>query len=161
DKPPFLQGWSIVENTGDQDWKDVRLALVSGRPISFLMDLYQPLYVERPTVVPEMFAGLQPRIHDQELGEKEALAARRAAEQDGKARPQGAGFGLGGGIGGGVGGGGFGGMEAAPKTAAPQFDPSQGITNAADAGDVGELFRYDIKAPVTLARHKSAMLPIV
>ena len=42
---PFLQGWAMVENPTDEDWKDVRMALVSGRPISFQMDLYQPLYV--------------------------------------------------------------------------------------------------------------------
>ena len=31
---PFLQGWAVVENATDEDWKDVRMALVSGRPIS-------------------------------------------------------------------------------------------------------------------------------
>ena len=40
---PFLQGWAVVENATDEDWKDVRMALVSGRPISFQMDLYTPL----------------------------------------------------------------------------------------------------------------------
>ena len=44
----FLQGWAIVENTSDEDWNDVRMVLVSGRPISFQMDLYEPLYVPRP-----------------------------------------------------------------------------------------------------------------
>ena len=43
-----LQGWAIVENQTDSDWNDVPLSLVSGRPISFMMDLYQPLYVTRP-----------------------------------------------------------------------------------------------------------------
>jgi len=38
-KPPFLQGWAIVENTTDEDWKTVNLTLISGRPISFIMDL--------------------------------------------------------------------------------------------------------------------------
>ena len=57
---PFLQGWAVVENTQDEDWKDVRMALVSGRPISFQMDLYQPLYVPRPMVEPELFASLRP-----------------------------------------------------------------------------------------------------
>src|SRR5262249_46704289 len=33
---------------------------VSGRPISFRMDLYNPLYVPRPTVEPELFASLRP-----------------------------------------------------------------------------------------------------
>ena len=48
DKPPFLQGWAIVENPTEQDWNNVSLTLVSGRPISFVMDLYQPLYIQRP-----------------------------------------------------------------------------------------------------------------
>jgi hypothetical protein len=34
--------------------------LVSGRPISFRMDLYNPLYVQRPLVEPELFASLRP-----------------------------------------------------------------------------------------------------
>ncbi len=55
-----LQGWGIIENTSDEDWKDVRLALVSSRPISFQMDLYQPLFVPRPVVEPERFASLRP-----------------------------------------------------------------------------------------------------
>jgi hypothetical protein len=56
----FLQGWAVVENTSDDDWKDVRLALVSGRPISYQMNLYQPLFIPRPTVEPERFASLRP-----------------------------------------------------------------------------------------------------
>ena len=61
-KPPFLQGWAIVENTTEQDWTNVDLTLISGRPISFVMDLYQPLFVSRPVVVPELFASLRPRL---------------------------------------------------------------------------------------------------
>ncbi|MBA4192387.1 MAG: DUF4139 domain-containing protein [Planctomycetaceae bacterium] len=57
---PYLQGWAMVENTTDEDWNGVKMALVSGRPISFKMDLHNPLYVDRPTVVPELFASLRP-----------------------------------------------------------------------------------------------------
>src|SRR5262249_21694623 len=57
---PYLQGWAVVENPTDQDWKDVRMAPVPGRPISFQMDLYSPLYVSRPTVELELFASLRP-----------------------------------------------------------------------------------------------------
>ena len=55
-----LQSWAIVENTTDEDWKDVHLTLVAARPISFKMELYQPLNVPRPTVEPERFASLRP-----------------------------------------------------------------------------------------------------
>src|SRR3954466_9845552 len=40
------------------------MALISGRPISFKMDLYNPLYVPRPTVEPELFASLRPPTYD-------------------------------------------------------------------------------------------------
>jgi hypothetical protein len=67
---PYLQGWAVVENPSDEDWKDVRMALVSGRPISFRMDLYTPLYVPRPTVVPELFASLRPVAYSGSLQEQ-------------------------------------------------------------------------------------------
>src|SRR5580658_4404123 len=57
---PYLQGWAMVENPTDDDWAGVKMALVSGRPISFKMDLYNPLYVDRPVVEPELFASLRP-----------------------------------------------------------------------------------------------------
>ena len=49
-KKPFLQGWAIVENPTDADWKDVQLSLVAGRPISFIQNLAIPVYVSRPVV---------------------------------------------------------------------------------------------------------------
>ena len=57
---PYLQGWAMVENPTDEDWGGVKMALISGRPISFKMDLYNPLYVDRPVVEPELFASLRP-----------------------------------------------------------------------------------------------------
>ena len=69
---PYLQGWAVVENPSDEDWKDVRMVLVSGRPISFQMDLYTPLYVQRPTVVPELFQGLRPVAYSGSMDEARA-----------------------------------------------------------------------------------------
>jgi hypothetical protein len=59
----FMQGWALVENTSDDDWNEVRMVLVSGRPISYKMNLYEPLYVPRPTVEPELFASLRPPLY--------------------------------------------------------------------------------------------------
>jgi len=36
---PTLEGWAIIDNTTGDDWTNVRLALVSGRPISFISRL--------------------------------------------------------------------------------------------------------------------------
>src|SRR3954468_4856003 len=60
DGNPYLQGWAVVENPTDEDWAKVTMALVSGRPISFRMDLYNPLKEARPTVEPELFSSLRP-----------------------------------------------------------------------------------------------------
>src|SRR5579859_2974134 len=60
DGKPFLQGWAVVDNPTDDDWNNVGMALISGRPISFQMDLYQPLYVPRPMVELELFQSLRP-----------------------------------------------------------------------------------------------------
>jgi hypothetical protein len=71
---PFLQGWAIVENPSDEDWSNVRMALVSGRPISFRMDLYQPLYLPRPLVEPELFASLRPPTYTSPLDKSPGFA---------------------------------------------------------------------------------------
>ncbi len=73
-KAPHLQGWALVENTSDEDWRDVRMALVSGRPISFQMDLYQPLFIPRPTVEPERFASLRPPVYNAAMNPGNAAA---------------------------------------------------------------------------------------
>src|SRR2546428_1746011 len=60
-------------------------------------------------------------------------------------------------------------MAAEPKLApppAPAVAPAplvleQGVTAAAQAAELGEFFEYAISTPVSLARQKSAMLPIV
>src|SRR5215468_2878319 len=67
DDKPYLQGWAVVENPSDEDWNNVRMALVSGRPISFQMDLYQPLYVPRPVIAPELFASLRPQTYTEAM----------------------------------------------------------------------------------------------
>src|SRR5206468_135631 len=64
DGKPFIQGWALVQNPTGEDWKDVRMALVSGRPISFKMNLYQPAYAERLVVHNRMQTGMVPVSHD-------------------------------------------------------------------------------------------------
>ena len=56
EEPAFLQGWAIVDNASDVDWKDVELSLFVGRPSSFTQPLYQPYYVQRQEI-PLAIAG--------------------------------------------------------------------------------------------------------
>ena len=85
ENPPLLQGWAIVENTTENDWSGVNLALVSGRPISFVMDLYQPLYVARPRVEMELYASLRPQSYEQDLAKREAEFRQRGPMAGGAA----------------------------------------------------------------------------
>lgn len=166
DQPPFLQGWAIVENTTEEDWKGVDLTLVSGRPISFIMDLYQPLYVARQVVEPELFASLRPQTYGQDLANRDAefrKLAERGREAEGlaeKAAQRRAGVAPADAM---LRGGGMGGLGVAPGAAKPaaRMDLQQGVQSVAQAADLGELFRYAIENPVDLPRQQSAMLPIV
>lgn len=172
EKDPLLQGWAIVENTGDQDWQNVELSLISGRPISFMMDLYSPLHAPRPRVAHELYASLQPQEYGQAMDESKALASRpqavRAAEQERSSRMHrrqamggGGGYG-GGGLGGSPGyGGEFGGNSSGEEDPFSSFDIAEGVDSVAEASEVGELFRYNIDMPVSIKRQQSAMLPIV
>jgi hypothetical protein len=58
-----LKGFASIENVTDEDWNNVNIKLVSGRPITFKMDLYDPLFVPRPTVEPELYASLRPVMY--------------------------------------------------------------------------------------------------
>ncbi len=149
-----LQGWAIVENQTDNDWNDVKLSLVSGRPISFVQDLYQPLYIQRPVVEPELYSSLRPQRYQDGMRQEQADANQpmqmKADRRVRSNRPT---------------------SEAAPM-AAPAFsvsggavqnqaiDLSRSVSSVAQAAEVGELFQYTVPA-VTLARRSSAMLPIV
>ncbi len=143
----FLQGWAIVENTTDEDWRNVSLSLVSGRPISFTMDLYQPIYVPRPRIEPELYSTLGPQSYEEDLGVAAAppapSAKSRAAAPEVLAGQEPA----------------YGAGEGYREQEA--LDLRQGITATAEALEAGNLFRYAIRNPVTIPRQESAMLPIV
>src|SRR5262245_34734954 len=65
---PFLQGWALVDNVQDEDWNDVTLSLVSGAPVSFIQDLQQPRYKQRPVVGMPDDVTVTPQIPQASLG---------------------------------------------------------------------------------------------
>ena len=65
---PFFQGWAIVDNVSDEDWKNVQLSLVSGSPISFIQQLQKPFYRYRPVVPIPQDLQLQPQIYEPQSG---------------------------------------------------------------------------------------------
>lgn len=164
----YLQGWAHVENTTDEDWNGVRLSLVSGRPVSFIQDLYQPLYLPRPIIGPDIQAAPLPQlsesnIQDEKLRDqvlRKSVASGRAGAMPNGALGRGAG-GFGGGLGGGFGGAG-GGSPAAPEAESnAPIALGKTVESMADGVQTGELFAYSVATPVTLPRQQAAMLPIV
>jgi hypothetical protein len=141
-----LQGWAIVENQTDNDWNNIQLSLVSGRPISFIQEMYQPLYISRPVVQQELYASLRPQTYeagmDLEEAPKPMLALGRAAKSYAPA-PAVAGAAM-----------------QAERRREDLFDPLESVSVAASAAEVGELFQYTVDS-VSLPRQRSAMIPIV
>jgi hypothetical protein len=174
---PYLQGWAMVENPTDEDWSNVKMALVSGRPISFKMDLYNPLYINRPTVEPELFASLRPVTYSGGFKSPEQLTSngRRGRDFDMPMPTAAAPMAPGGPV------GGFGvptdGKMRLAETEKADADRKRyandvgreladkmnrgTVNSAATAGALGDFFQYVIDHPVTLFRQKSALLPIV
>ena len=179
EKGARLQGWAIVENQTESDWNNVSLSLVSGRPISFIMDLYQPLYSRRPTVVPELFAGLRPQSYQAGITGDQVrnMPADRAVQiqeivvtaprnslvpRDGVATKQGLSVGATGFEEASIAAGGSNAVYGNAQTGTMNVSTRGGssVESIATTAQLGALFRYAIPN-VTLARQKSAMLPIV
>ncbi|HUW84551.1 MAG TPA: hypothetical protein VMZ31_17340 [Phycisphaerae bacterium] len=151
----LLQGWAIVENMTEEDWSGVELSLVSGRPISFVQDLYQPLYAPRPEVKPELYASLRPQEYGQALEELEGRARAPMAA----APPAGTSMAFRKGIRGRMAGDAVG--EVSLGFVAREEYAGVGVEQVATARETGELFAYNVGVPVSIERHRSAMLPIV
>src|SRR5260370_11448581 len=143
------------------------MALISGRPISFQMNLYDALFIKRPIVEPELFASLRPPTYSGGLGgttlglanaapesaarQLDHLARQTGAKGEGKA-------------------GGFGvkriehddaAEKAILRDLSTKMDLGRSVASAASASKLGDYFQYAIDHAVTLPRQKSALLPIV
>ncbi len=190
DGAPKIVGLAAIENTTDEDWENVKVKLVSGRPMTFKMDLYDPLFVPRPFVEQELYASLRPPVYQAPTA---GMMGGQFGNGGGQFGIQGTQFGNGIGQGG---GGGFGGHNPAGamgggvgtgyagitrpsvrsllgarldhesyrgRQAAPGgVSAVPGGTNSIGVGvNLGESFEYTVLDPVSLPRFKSALLPIV
>jgi len=66
---PFLQGWAVIDNTIGEDWRDVELSLVAGAPQSFIQNISQPYYAQRPVVGLPSTVLMTPQTHQGAFGE--------------------------------------------------------------------------------------------
>ncbi|MBC8177063.1 MAG: hypothetical protein ISR61_02260 [Desulfobacteraceae bacterium] len=144
---PFLQGWAIIDNVTGKDWKNVQLSLISGLPISFIQNLYDPQFKKRPLVKLEQDAPVAPVVPEAGMRADRMVAAaapmakpkqRRmksfVAEKEMKDRS----------------------LEGANL-----YERMRQLKAATITSDKGEMFEYRIDHPVTIARNRSALVPIV
>lgn len=83
-----LQGWATVENLSGQDWKDIELTLVSGRPVAFHQALYEAYYVKRPEIPVEVAGRLMPGVDRGGVGAAKAAPPPPAPAGAPQYRPQ-------------------------------------------------------------------------
>ena len=146
---PMLEGWAIIDNTTGEDWSNVLLSVVSGRPVSFISRLYEPKYVPRQTVdlaedraaVPVVYqagiGGVAERLEVAASAPPPAPMAMPLAMR--KAQAQ---------------------ASLNSRDAEMKDLLSNVVVNVASA-DLGELFEYRFSTPVTVKKDESAMLPFL
>lgn len=145
---PWFQGWAIVDNPSQSDWKDVSLTLVSGRPVSFIQNLYAPLRLARP-VLPLSIAGTAEAVtygsglEGEAYFELDEYAAPPASRARAAASPS------------------MAKKAESSGAAADRLSLAASAPGAAEARAAGDQFEFTIRKPVTLERRRSAMLPLV
>jgi hypothetical protein len=163
-KDSKIQGWAQVDNPTGESWDNVQLSLLSGAPVSFVMNLYDPLYTNRATVpvpggqvaAPRQYESAVSTVRDG-ISVAEQRAAAAFPPPPAAAAPAGARGGApggGGGAGGRGGGGGVVGGVVVGLPSAPAFQQATGT-------QVEDFFEYQFPFPVRLASRQSALLPFL
>ena len=145
---PMLEGWAIIDNTTADDWTNIKLSVVSGRPISFITKLYDPKFMARPyaelaedrAVAPEVYGGAMDQVAAAPMV---AVAGRMAAGVAGGASARSLSL-----------------QKATTTEYAGMLAQSSVVVSAAGR-DLGELFEYNFATPVTVKRNESAMIPFL
>ncbi|HXE65051.1 MAG TPA: DUF4139 domain-containing protein [Bryobacteraceae bacterium] len=148
---PTLEGWAIVDNTTGEDWTNIHLSLVSGKPISFISQLYAPKFISRVGAELAEDNPVAPTVYSGAVQSKAAAPppppAAAAARRNG--------------VIGGVAGGAVNGFLAGPEVAESLRAQTSTIAETADGQEIADLFQYTIANPVTVRKDESAMLPFL
>jgi hypothetical protein len=154
----LLSGWSLIENTTNQDWEDVELSLVAGMPVSFKYEFYRPIFIQRPIIRPPKVLTVKPTDIEEavEMEKYKDFAMAEAAPMAKKAKALRRGA-----------------PPPAPAGGAIRYRGTVG-TMSDDAlldkvksqtkiqtKDLGELFEYNISNLVSIKRKQSALVPIL
>ena len=146
-----VQGWAQIDNPTGEAWNNVDLTLISGMPVSFIMDLYQPLYTSRSTVAVPGAEVAAPRSYEAAVRTRRPPMAQvqSMAPQD-QPRESSAKVAAEAAIGGGMG-------------LSNQLVPARGGAGFTEAvaSQVQDYFEYRFPSPVQLSSRQSALLPFL
>jgi len=167
-KESKIQGWAQIDNPTGEAWENVTVSLLSGAPVSFVMNLYDPLYTNRTTVPVPGGQVAAPRQYESAVASKEEQSPQQG--QQGRqfnsvavepvdrfsssslantAPPPG-----------GRGGGGRGGVaQGAPATL--PLAPGVASFQQAESARVEDFYEYKFPFPVRIASRQSALLPFL
>lgn len=162
---PLLQGWAVVDNVSGESWRDVKLSLVAGTPMSFVYDLHRPRFTRRLDLTPRgRTAALAPPKASAGYDAKDRLQRRYASKRRAKKRETG--------------------LKEKPaadeRSPAPEVkrpSPSTGsgpadvsalntllekkVRTRVKGKQVGSLFRYELGDAVTVPDSSSTLVSIV
>ncbi len=160
-KESKIQGWAQIDNPTGEAWENVTVSLLSGAPVSFVMNLYDPLYTNRTTVPVPGGQVAAPRQYESALKTEPSFSNQERAASVGNTVTNLTGLAAG------VGGGRGGGVAAARAPAAPPAPPPPPLTpgsavfQQADSARVEDFFEYKFPFPVRIASRQSALLPFL
>jgi hypothetical protein len=130
-----LQGWAILDNPTSLDLTDIRVSFVAGQPLSFITDLYAPVYVERPRFRTEGPQAVVPQAAERARSMMDLSATAMSLAP---VPP-----------------------SAAPLQEQAGSLLNAGVSAQATGSQAGAAFEYRVSEPVSIGRFESAMIPIV
>ncbi|MFI4915861.1 MAG: DUF4139 domain-containing protein [Phycisphaerales bacterium JB060] len=151
---PILQAWAIVENTTEEDWRQIDLSLVASQPVGFTMDLQTPLFAQRPDIPVPAGAMARPKVYS---GDMPPPAQQRALREEAEFVRRGGVLG---------GNGDSPSRGRAPASSRMTLSDSaagffESAASMASAVQVGESVVLRIENPISLDRQQSAMIPVL
>lgn len=160
-----LQGWALVHNDTDEEWKKVKIELVNGRPDSFLYPLAAPRYARRElrapaealSTVPQLIGRTADAMWSEAIGDSFGVGGLglSGVGEGGGGRGEGIGLGSIGTIGHGSGTG----SGSGESTVLSVGDLAK--IAEAEGMESGALFRYSLANPIDLRPRGSALVPFL
>lgn len=163
DRESKVQGWAQIDNPTGEAWENVQVSLLSGAPVSFVMNLYDPLYTSRATVAVPGGQVAAPRQYENAVVVRDSLQQGQQGQRGGNPGTLGAleferaAPAAGGARGGGGGRGGAAAGAPPPATLAPPAP----VFQQADSTRVQDFYEYKFPFPVRIASRQSALLPFL